>query len=358
MQKEQKKFLNTLNIALSPNPEGVLKILDQFPLPEKAYNISEESLKNLGFRKETISNFLKRRERINVEKEWQKLKKENIKVIAKDENEYPPLLKEIAKPPSLLYIKGELLLKEKYFASVGTRWPSDYGKMVTTEIVGDIAEAGFTIVSGMARGIDTLSHKAALEKNKRTVAVFGTGLDIIFPPENKKIEKEIEKNGAIISEFPLQTPPFKHNFSLRNRIIAGVSIGTLIIEAKEKSGALITANLALNEGREVFAIPGSIYSKTSEGCNNLIKQGAHPVTSANDILSVFELEKVLKAEKEITGKTKEEKIILETIKDNPKSIDEIIKETKIEAGTVNSTLIFLEIEKKVKRSGGKYYINN
>lgn len=357
MEIQRKKLLNAINIALSPNQEAVLKLTEHYPTPEKIYNLKKEELKKLGFKKLTIENFLRRKEKINIEKEWQKLEKENIKVITKDEKEYPKLLKEIKKPPLLLYVRGSLFENENYFSCVGTRWPSDYGKMVTSDIVGDLANEEFTIVSGMARGIDTLSHRTTLEKGKRTIAVVGTGLDIVFPPENKKLAKEIEKNGAIISEFPFETPPLPHNFPLRNRIIAGMSMGLLVIEAKEKSGALITASLALEEGREIFSVPGPIYSKNSAGCNKLIKEGAHLTTSANDILSVFNLEKGIKLEKEIKGKTEEENIILKTLKEEPKSIEKIIKQTKLPASNINSILVLLEIEKKIKRSGEKYYIN-
>lgn len=358
METEQKKFLNALNIIFASNIEAVLKMLAVCDCPKTAFNIGISQLQDFHFRQDTISNFLKKQKEIDIEKEWQKLEKEKIRTIAKDEKEYPFLLKEIAKPPALLYIKGEFLPEEKYFSCIGTRWPSDYGKMVTPEIVGDIANYGFTVISGMARGIDTLSHKAALERGKRTIAIVGTGLDIVFPPENKKLSQEIEKNGAIISEFPLGTPPLQHNFPQRNRIIAGISMGTLVIEAKEKSGALITANLAIEEGREVFAVPGPIYSKTSAGCNKIIKQGACLVSCADDILVEFDLEKSIEEKKEIKGKTEEETLILKLLKENSFSADEIIKKTKLSAETINSALILLEIEKKIKRSGEKYAINN
>ena len=357
MNIEEKKFLNALNIAFFSNTNAVLKMVNFFGSPEKAFNATKKDLKRMGFKIETISNFFKKRQEINIEKEWQKLKRENIKTITKEEKEYPPLLKEIVNPPLLLYIKGEIFSDEKYFACVGTRWPSDYGKMATSDIVGDLTNEGFVIVSGMARGIDTLSHKAALEREKRTIAIIGSGLDIIFPPENKKLSKKIEKSGAIISEFPLSTPPMKYNFPQRNRIIAGMSIGILVIEAKEKSGALITANLAIEEGREVFAVPGSIYSKNSSGCNKLIKQGANLTTSIEDVLLQFNLEKSLKSKEDIKGKTKEENLILNVLKDSPKSINEIIKHSKLSTEIVNSSLILLEIERKIKRSGEKYYIN-
>jgi len=356
MEENQKKFLNVLNLAFSSNLEAVIKILSFAPQPEEALKLGENALKKLGLKQKTILNFFKKRNEINIEKEWQNLQKKNIKLIAKDEQEYPCLLKEIAKPPEALYVKGALLQNASYLACVGSRFPSDYGKMVTPDLTGDLANAGFTIVSGMAKGIDTLSHKAALKRGKTTVAITGTGLDIIFPPENKNLAREIEKNGVLISEFPLQTPPLAYNFPARNRIIAGMSLGTLVIEAKKKSGALITANIAVEEGREVFAVPGPILSKTSEGPNNLLKQGAHVITEANDILSIFDLEKAIQAEKEIKGDTEEENLIIKSLKNEPMSIDEIAKKTKIEISKINSSLILMEINGKLKKIGEKYKI--
>lgn len=356
MDESQKKFLNALALLLGSNPEGVPKILSCFEKPEDTFFVSEEKLRKLNFQRETILNFLRKRGEIDIEKEWQKLERENVRLVTKEDEEYPRLLREIAKSPILLYVKGRLLPEEGYFACVGTRWPSDYGKIVTSELVGDLAESGFTIVSGMARGIDTISHRAALKRGKRTVAVMGCGLDIVFPPENKKLAKEIEKNGAIISEFPLGVPPLRFNFPLRNRVIAGMTQGTLVIEGGIKSGALITANLALEEGREIFAVPGPIYSRVSAGPNNLIKQGAYPATDINDILAVFDLGKVLKKEREIKGDTKEENLILNILKEDPCNVDEIIAKTKLSVAKVNSNLILMEVKGKIKRSKDKYFI--
>jgi len=357
MDEAQKNYLNALNIILGSSPERLIKVLSRFSDPQDAFNISRIDLEKLNFQKETIESFLRERKKINIKQEWQKLKEENVILISKEDNDYPELLKEIIKPPALLYIKGVLLQKERYFACVGTRWPSDYGRMVAPNLIGDLTEADFTIVSGMARGIDNLAHKAALSRGERTVAVIGTGLDIVFPPENKKLAKEIERRGAIISEFPLGTPPLKYNFPLRNRIIAGMTLGTLVLEGSEKSGALITANSALAEGREVFAVPGPIYSKTSKAPNNLIKQGAHPVTKVSDILSVFDLKEGFKKEKEIKGETTEENLIIETLKREPAQIEQIIKVTKLDVSKVSSTLILMEIKGKVSRTGNKYFIN-
>jgi DNA processing protein len=357
MEDHQKKYINALNVAFSSNIEAVFKILADFE-PEKAYNITTEDLQKFNLKRNTISNFIDNRAKINVEKEWQKLINGNVAMITPDEDEYPHLLKEIHKPPQILYVKGSIPQNVPCVSCIGTRWPSDYGKMITPDIVTDLSLEGIVIVSGMARGIDSISHKTAIERGQNTIAILGTGIDIVFPPENAKLAKEIQNNGAIMSEFPLGTPPLQYHFPLRNRIIAGMSDATLVLEAKQKSGALITANLALEEGREVFAVPGPIYSKTSEGCNNLIKQGAHPVTSAQDIFCVFGIKGLIKHNKEIKGNNKEENSILNILKSESATTDEIIKKTKLDTGTVNSAIILLEIEKKIKRSGEKYYINN
>jgi len=351
MEISQKKFLNTLNLLLGP--EGTKKLVDFFNVPQKAFEVKEGELKNLNFQEKTIKNFLQKREKIDPDYEWKKLEKLGVKLITFDEREYPPLLKEIPNPPVALYLKGSLLPEEKYFAVVGPRYPSDYGKLVAKEIVPELSLT-FTIVSGLARGIDGLAQKLALNENQRTVAVLGSGLDIIYPPENKTLAQKIEQNGALISEFPLGTPPKAYHFPLRNRIMAGMSLGTLVVEAKKKSGALITALLALEYGREVFAVPGSIFSKTSEGTNFLIKEGAYLTRSANDIFEKFDLKLWAKKKKEVKFQSEEEKIIFEALKEGALTVDEIVKKTNLSCDKVTSTLIMMEIENKVKRSQNKY----
>lgn len=217
---------------------------------------------------------------------------EKIKTIRLEDKEYPLLLKKITNPPKILYFKGELLKEEKYFAIVGTRRASDYGKEIAFSIARDLSEAGLIIVSGMARGIDSFAHKGTLERGGRTIAVLGTGLDekSIYPKENLNLARKIlENKGCLISEYPPKTSGLRQNFPERNRIIAGLSFGVLVVEAKFGSGALITANWAKRYRRKIFAVPGSIHFPNSQGCHFLIKQGARLVENANDILKELSL---------------------------------------------------------------------
>jgi DNA processing protein len=281
-----------------------------------------------------------------------------IKTINIEDKNYPKLLKEIKDPPKVIYYLGKIKDKEPCFAIVGTRRFSSYGKQVALEIAGDLAEAGLTIVSGFAPGIDTFAHAACIERKKRTIAVLGTGLDdkSIFPRSNLKlVNKILETGGCLISEYPPGTHGTKLTFPQRNRIISGLSLGILVVEAKEKSGALITANFAFSQKRKVFAVPGPIYSSNSKGPHLLIKKGAKLVESANDILKELKLPNLKPDLKSLVGETEEENLILEIIKERALYIDEIIKKTKLPPAIVASTLAILEIKGKVRNLGGNVY---
>jgi len=283
---------------------------------------------------------------------------ENIKTINIEDEVYPKLLREIPDAPKTLYLKGKLLKNEKCFAIVGTRRCSDYGKEIAFSIAKDLAGAGLTIVSGMARGIDTFSHKGALEANGRTIAVLGTGLDekSIYPQENLKLAKRIlEKGGALISEYPPETHGSQFTFPQRNRIISGLSLGVLVVEAKLKSGALITANWARKQGRKVFAIPGQVNSLNSKGPHLLIKKGAKLVESANDILKDLNLPYLTYDVKQVKGKTLEENLILKVLQEGNLSIDKIIEKTNLPSQIVSANLSLMEIDGKVKNLGGNVY---
>jgi len=285
------------------------------------------------------------------------MQREYVKILLTDKN-YPKLLKEIFDPPKELYIWGELKAEEKYpLAVVGTRKISSYGKQVAAPLVKNLAKAGLTIVSGLALGIDGLAHQAALDVGGRTIAVLGSSLDIIYPALHKKLAENIANSGgAVISEYPPGTRPAKYTFPARNRIVAGLSLGVLVIEAPEKSGALITARFALDQGREVFAVPGSIYNPNSIGCNKLIKMGAKPVTKAEDIFETFNLEFSTEPKKEIKPETPEEEILLKFLSHEPVHIDELIKLSKLSPSAANSTLTIMEIDNKVKNLGNNNYI--
>lgn len=280
------------------------------------------------------------------------------KIIEQKNSEYPNLLKEIADPPEKLYAKGKLEADEQCFAVVGTRLCSNYGKQAALEIAGGLAEAGLTIVSGLAPGIDTWAHRAAVEKGKRTIAVLGTGLDekSLYPKENIRLTHQIlEAGGTLISEYPDGTPGSKITFPERNRIISGLSLGVLVVEAKQRSGSLITANLALRQNRKLFAIPGSIYSSNSKGTNFAVKTlGAKLVESTEDILEELGIT-THKKESQLIGDSDEESLILECLKEDALHIDVIIEKTSLSTATISGTLAILEIKGKVRNLGGNTF---
>jgi DNA processing protein len=286
---------------------------------------------------------------------------ESIQTISIEDKNYPKLLKEIKDPPKVLYFRGEIKSEENNFAIVGTRRCSDYGKQIALEIAGDLAQAGLTIVSGLAPGIDTLAHQATVERGKRTIAVLGTGIDkkSIYPQTNLRLaEKIIEKGGCIMSEYPPGTSGARFTFPQRNRIVSGMSLGVLVVEAKEKSGSLITADLARKQGKKLFAIPGPVHSPNSWGPNYLIKKGyAKLVDGANDILKELGFENI--SEKETAGDNLEENLILEVLKQESQDVNKIIIKTNLPASRVAGTLAILEIKGKVRNLGGNAYaINN
>ena len=285
-----------------------------------------------------------------------------IKTISIKDKNYPKLLKEIKDVPEVLYYRGEIWAEENCFAVVGTRRCSAYGKQVALEIAGDLAETGLTIVSGLAPGIDTFAHLAVVERGKRTIAVLGTGIDekSIYPQENLKLARKIlELGGSLISEYPSGTHGSEFTFPQRNRIISGISLGVLIIEAKQKSGALITANWAKKQGRKIFAIPGPIHSSNSKGCHYLIKQGAKLVENANDILKELNLNlSISEINRVVKGENEEENLILGVLKEEALDVDKIIEKTKLSVAKVAGTLAILEIKGKVRNLGGNIYAIN
>ncbi|OGZ63168.1 MAG: DNA protecting protein DprA [Candidatus Staskawiczbacteria bacterium RIFCSPHIGHO2_01_FULL_34_27] len=284
---------------------------------------------------------------------------QEIKITDKD---YPELLKKIPDAPKVLYYKGKLPKNnESCFAVVGTRHPSSYGQQVALQIAGELVDAGITIVSGMAPGIDTFAHTICVEKNKRTIAVLGTGLDeqSIYPQQNLELSRKIIKyGGCLISEFKPGTPGYPNNFRQRNRIVSALSLGVLIVEAKEKSGSLITARYAKIQKKKLFAMPGPIYSLNSKGPNKLIKEGATLVESGQDILDVLEIESQKFAKQIFAAENNEEKLILDALSQEALYIDAIIEKTKLNASFVATSLALMEISGKIRNLGGNVYSLN
>jgi DNA processing protein len=276
------------------------------------------------------------------------------------DDDYPAPLRDLYDPPPFLFVKGKLIESDyRAVAMVGSRGATDYGRTIAAGLAGDLSRHGVTIVSGMALGIDTASHRGALAAGGRTIAVLGSGIDVIYPRENRNLYAQIAENGAVVSEFLPKTTPIGGNFPRRNRIIAGLSRAVIVIEAGEKSGALLTADMALAYGRELFAVPGRVSSRTSAGAHELLKSGAHILTSADDVFSVLpELKNDYIAPRKpvVEDLTEGEKRILERLSSSPIQLDTLVRECRLTIGDAASFLLSLELRGLVKQLSGKRFI--
>jgi DNA processing protein len=361
MHEQAKYFVAFNQFHEHIGPQRIKKLLNFFGTMENAWKASPPELQNSGLEENIVTELAAGRINIDPASELEKVLSQKIDVLTILDENYPRLLKEIYDPPPILYVRGSFVPEdEKALAIVGTRMPTPYGQQAASHLAGQISQAGLTIVSGLARGIDTLAHLAALQNNRRTIAVVGSGIDevSIYPPSNRKLAQQISENGAVISEYPLTVPALKHHFPARNRIISGLSLGTLVIEAKEKSGTLLTANHSLEQNREVFALPGPIYSQTSFGTNNLIKMGAKLVMGAQDILDELNLKNLTEQIqiREIVPDNEEEARVLQLLGDEPTHIDKIVNDTKMDTAVVNATLSLMEMKGKIKNLGGMNYV--
>ncbi|GJM16448.1 MAG: DNA processing protein DprA [Thermodesulfobacteriota bacterium] len=300
-----------------------------------------------------------------VDQELEKIEKWGIQLLPLNDPEYPASLLQTYNPPPLLYMKGEILSQDTLsIAIVGSRVPDRYGRSVTETLSSELVSMGVTIVSGLARGIDSIAQSEALKKGGRTIGVLGCGLDQIYPPENKKLYTAVSQNGAVISEFNLGTPPIAQNFPRRNRIISGLSLGVVVVQASEKSGSLISASFALDQNREVFAVPGEVTKKLSRGTNWLIKRGAKLVETVDDIVSEIDALRKLQTsdlfeedrnEKILASLSKGQKEVFSVLTKDPMHIDEITKMTGIESSSLLSTLLTLELNDFVAQLPGKHF---
>jgi DNA processing protein len=358
-------------------PVTLAKLIKRFGSPDRALGASVSELSKIdGIGFKTAEQIAATRNKFETDKELELAEKLGVFIINLEDTRYPAVLKQIYDPPPVLYIKGTLARESNLAISiVGTRRCSLYGQEQASRLAHLLASAGFTIVSGMARGIDTAAHQGALAAKGRTIAVQGCGLTNIFPPENKKLFELIAESGACISELPLQSEPLSENFPPRNRIIAGLSLGTIIIEAPLNSGALITARAALDNNREVMAVPGKIDSPLSKGAHQLIKQGATLVESIEDVMEALgyigeqlqnhattaATEASAKAETPLFDAshfrlTNDEKKIYDGLGREPLHIDQIIADTNLPAGTVNATLVSLQLKGLIKQLPGNLFL--
>lgn len=286
----ERKYLVMVSSFVPFGPARTTLLLKYFDSAAKIWNAKRHQLTDTGLSKKLVDKFIDYRNDFKSKEYFESLEKLKITYLLQEDKNYPVLLKQIDLSPLVLYVKGKLKKKdEKSVAIVGARELTDYGKEVAKKLSSTLSKKGVTIVSGLARGIDTLSHRGALDSGGRTIAVLGCGLDIMYPPENLNLSKQIAKSGAVVSEYPLGYGVKPQNFAARNRIISGLSQATVVVEGRQRSGTFLTAGHALNQGKTVMAVPGPITSPMSEAPNYLIKNGAKVVTSAHDILEELDL---------------------------------------------------------------------
>lgn len=359
----QIKYINALNQIPELGASRLNKLRTYFGSFESAWQAGSADFIAAGLNEEVAMRVIEKRRLIDPEEELRKLAKENVSIVLRGSDDYPKLLTEISNPPALLYVRGntEFAGHEFSLAVVGTRKVSGYGKQVAPHLVRELAVRGINIVSGLALGIDELSHQATIDAGGTTVAVLGCGIDggSIYPSKNRILAEHIVANGGtLISELPLGSLPLKMHFPYRNRIIAGMTLGTLVVEADIKSGSLITAQAALEYNRQVFAVPGSIYSQMSQGTHKLIKEGAKMVTTIDDILEELNITStapILQVRKTLPASPKEE-LVLKYLSGEPVHINTIIKETGLTSQEISATLTMLEIKGLAKNLGGMIYV--
>ncbi|HBA71631.1 MAG: DNA protecting protein DprA [Geobacteraceae bacterium GWC2_55_20] len=339
------------------------RLLEKFDTPEAALSAPTASLSGVrGMTAAIIDEIRGGAWRRFAEEECRRLETSGARLVMFTSGDYPKVLFQIPDPPPFLYVKGTLPAGDVAVAVVGSRRATSYGLMTTTKLSGELAARGVCVVSGLARGVDTAAHKGALHAGGKTIGVLGCGIDRIYPPENRALFEEMTRKGCLISEYPLGTLPLAENFPRRNRIISGLSCGVLVIEAAENSGSLITAQYALEQGRDVFAVPGNISFASSRGCNRLIKQGAKLVDCVEDIIEELPWRERLSIDEPLFqppprsfALLPKEAAIYELLVRSPLHIDEIISQTELTAGEVSSMLLHLELKGAVTALPGTHY---
>ncbi|MFC1897933.1 DNA-processing protein DprA [Chloroflexota bacterium] len=332
---------------------------NHFTSLENARQAGPAELKQAGLDSGSIRAITSRRPEISLEAEMEKLDRYGVKALTWHDENYPSRLKEIYDYPPLIYVRGSLLPEDEWcLAVVGTRRATVYGRQVTEEIVTGLAQSKITIVSGLAKGIDTVAHHSALAAGGRSIAIFACGLDTVYPSENADLARRIMQQGALISEYPLGTRPRADNFPRRNRIMSGLSLGVLVVEAGQTSGALITAHMALEQNREVFAVPGSILSPASSGTNRLIQEGAKLVHSYSDILEELNLTAIAHQMelKEVVPASDTESLLVKQLRAEPTHIDEVCRSSGLPMSAVSSTLAMMELKGLVKQVGAMNFV--
>ncbi|HEX9923765.1 MAG TPA: DNA-processing protein DprA [Anaerolineae bacterium] len=340
-------------------PVRLRALLDYYGRIETAWQANPGELRAIGLDRRSIENLVKVRATLDLEAELKELEKLGTTILTWESPNYPDPLRNISNPPFTLYVRGELLPQDEWaLAVVGTRRASTYGKDCTRMLVNGLVESGVTVVSGLAYGIDTEAHSTTIKAGGRTIAVLGCGVDITYPVENRRLSQAIIANGALVSEYPLGTRPEAGNFPPRNRIISGLSLGVLVVEGHFQSGARITTDFALEQGREVFAVPGNILHKNGSGPNYLIQNGAKLVTHVNDILEELNLTMLTQHNeaRAIIPDNAIEATLLQQLSADPIHVDDLGRATGLSASEIASTLTMMELKGMVQQVGGMNYV--
>ena len=359
MAEDTAKFFVGLSLLPAIGPARLSKLVNLAGSAQAAWSASPQLLRAAGVEEKSVPPLMAKRARTDLDREYDRVLKAGARVLTWNDAEYPALLKEAFNKPALLYVRGTLTQEDgQALAIVGTRRPTAYGREAVTRMTPPLVQHGLTIVSGLALGIDTLAHRGALQTGGRTIAVLGSGLDVLYPSENRGLAARIASNGAVVTEYPMGTQPDAFNFPARNRIISGMSLGSLIVEAGEKSGALITSRFALDQNREVFALPGRITDPQSAGSNRLIRRGeAKLVSTPDDVLEELNLSYApQQLQIDYQGASPAEKTILALLSSQPVHIDELGRQSALPAPDVSSTLTVLELRNLVRHVGSMHYV--
>jgi len=335
-------------------------LLEAFGSAEQAWQAPTDDLMASGLGAKVVQNLLQARKQVDLQQVWDSIQAQGITVLTWEDEAYPRRLREIDQPPPVLYLRGELTSEDEWaVAIVGTRRLTAYGRQVTEEIAGTLARSGVTIVSGLARGVDSIAHQAALNAGGRTLAVLGCGVDCIYPPENRRLAEQMLARGALLSDYAPGTPPDGPNFPPRNRIISGLSLAVVVVEAGLTSGALITATFAAEQGREVFAVPGNITAPQSQGANRLIQNGAHVLLSAQDVLETLNLTMVSQQRLARVALPSDptEAQLFQALGRQPRHVDEICLSTGLPIEQVSATLALMELKGLARQVGGMNYVS-
>ncbi len=354
-----KKFWVGFNLIKGIGAVRMQGLIAYFGDLESAWRAAADELAEAGLGAKVIERVVQARNSVDLDKVWEKIEKQGIEILTWQDQAYPQRLKEIDQPPPVLYIRGEFLPDDLFAVSVvGTRRVTPYGRQITEELTSFLAANGMTVISGLARGVDAVAHQAALKAGGRTIAVLGSGVDRIYPPEHRALAEQIMERGALISDYAPGTPPDASNFPPRNRIISGLSLAVVVVEAGETSGALITAEFAAEQGREVFAVPGSILAPQSKGTNKLIQNGALPLLNITDLMQALDITRVgeHKAARKIMPSDAIEAKLLTVLTNEPLHVDEIRNQSELPIEKVSAALALMELKGMVRQVGGMNYI--